>query len=179
MSAARRQALPLREGDTPAVPQETVLIDAEEPEPAHPEFMTDAEAEDFARLQAADVDARAADAVATLRLAPVNLQRAHEVRVAFAQTGDDCDAAERLLLELVAGESAIAMELQDVEGGLASLLRKTVINPTLTIALAKALREVVGVNNAIRRRMENSLGAAENLKAQRRFLRAQRGRIGV
>jgi hypothetical protein len=42
----------------------------------------------------------------------------------------------------------------------------------------KMLRETVGVSNAIRRRMEGALGVAASLRAQRAFLRGNRGTIG-
>ena len=144
-----------------------------------PQLLTHEEAAELERLERAAADARAADAVSRLTLSRVNLKRGHEVRVAFDQADDDAEVGGHLLQELVAGETAIALELQDVEAGLVSLLSKTIIDPTLAVAVTKTLREVVGVSSAIRRRMENSLGAAENLKAQRRFLSAQRGRFGV
>ena len=162
---------------------ETTLVenDIETPVPVPPDgaLLTHQERDGLEASIAHQSGARAVDAVANLTLAPVNLQRGHELRVAFEQADEDADVGGRLLQELVAGETAIALELQDVEAGLVSLLGKAIADPALALAVTKTLREVVGVGNAIRRRMENSLGAAENLKAQRRFMYAQRGRTGA
>ena len=120
-------------------------------------------------------DERARAAVAGMTISPANVKRAREIEREFRREDEESGVGERLLLELVAGESALALELQDIEGALLGLIGKAIANPNVALAVTKTLREVVLVSNAVRRRMENSLGAAENLKAQRRFLRAQRG----
>ena len=141
-------------------------------------LITGEEAKEFAQMQRdAGVD-KSADALSMLTLNPVNLQRAREIGGTFHKSGDDAKIGERLLEELVSGEVGIALELRDIEGALASLVGKTVTDPTLVIAVMKALREVIAANGSVRGRMERSLAAAANLRAQRRFLRAQHGRLG-
>jgi len=158
--------------------EEPTLVDAVEPD-YPPGLLTNDEAGDLERMRRADADAQAVNSVATLTVNPINLARAHQVRAAFEQAADDSSVGELLLCELVAGETATALELQDVEAGLVSLLGRTITDPSIALAVTKTLREVVGVSNVIRLRMERALGAAENMKAQRRFLHAQRGRVGV
>lgn len=183
MSAASDNPLRLleAEGDSLGAAREMRLVDAEEPSVARPgeELLTHDEAHDLELLSAAEAGTRAADAVANLTLSAPNLRRAQEVRVAFAAAEDEGDTGERLLEGLVAGEVGIALQLQDIEGALASLLGKTVTDPRLALEVAKVFRETAGLSNAVRRRIENSLGAVASLKAQRVLMAAQRARLGI
>jgi hypothetical protein len=131
------------------------------------------------RIQSGEAGTHSIVDIANLKLAPANLNRAHEVRLAFDRADEECAVGEGLLRELVAGETAVALELQNVEAAVVVLLRNAITDPAMAAAVSKTLRDVVSVSTSIRKRMENSLGAAENLKAQRRFLRAQRDRTGV
>ena len=169
------------EGDSLGAAREMCLVDAEEPSVARPgdELLTHNEAHDLELLRAGEAGARAADAVANLTLSAPNLRRAHEVRVAFEAADDDGDIGERLLEELVSGEVGVALELQNIEGALASLLGKTVTDPRLALEVAKVFRETAGLSSAVRRRIENSLGAVATLRAQRILMSAQRARLGI
>jgi len=71
------------------------------------------------------------------------------------------------------------MQLQDIEGALVAMLGKAVLEPEPAMQIVKVLRETVALSGAISTRMQNALGAAANLRAQRRFLANQRGRSGV
>ncbi len=156
------------------------LVDADEPAPEHPqEFMNSDEALELERDRRTQTGKQDAIDIGNLKLSSANLHRAHEVRLAFDRAEEDCAVGEGLLRELVAGETAVALELQDVEAAVVVLLRNTITDPTTAAAVTRTLRDIVTVGTSIRKRMENSLGAAENLKAQRRFLCAQRGRVGV
>ncbi len=137
-----------------------------------------AKAQDSGQLQRDDDSAKSSVDVSMLTLSPANIRRATEIGGTFRNSGNDAKIGERLLEELVSGEVGIALELRDIEGALASLVGKTVTDPTLVIAVMKALREVIAANGSVRGRMERSLAAAANLRAQRRFLRAQHGRLG-
>jgi hypothetical protein len=161
-------------------PSEMTLVDADEAAPADAhELMTPVGALALERIRGDEAGAHPVVDIANLKLAPANLNRAHEVRRAFDRADEDCAVGEGLLRELVAGETAVALELQDVEAAVVVLLRNAITDPAMAAAVSKTLRDVVAVSTSVRKRMENSLGAAENLKAQRRFLSAQRGRIGV
>lgn len=98
----------------------------------------------------------------------------HQVRMRRAKAelarGAGTNDGERLLHELVASEVGVALQLVDVEAGLASLLSKTVADPKLAIEVAKVFRETVALSAAVRRRMEGCLSAAATLRAQRILL---------
>ena len=91
----------------------------------------------------------------------------------------DADVGERLLEELTAAEVPIALQLQDIEGALTAMLGKAVLEPEAALTVAKVLKETIALSSAIRTRMANALSASANLRAQRRFLAANRGRVGV
>jgi hypothetical protein len=118
-------------------------------------------------------------ALSSLTLSPLNLERGQQIRRAFEQGGRDADVAERLLEELTAGEVPVALQLQDIEASLTVMLGRAILEPEAAMQIAKVLRETVALSGAVRTRMQNALGAAANLKAQRTFLAAQRGRLGV
>lgn len=73
----------------------------------------------------------------------------------------------------------VALQLQDIEAMLVAMLGKAVLEPEPAMQIVKVLRETVALSGAIRTRMQNALGAAANLRAQRKFLANQRGRFGV
>lgn len=112
---------------------------------------------------------------ATLGLRPVYLAKAESLRRKFKTPDQTGTTGEQILEELVATETPIAMALQDAEAALVSLLHKTITDPNLALAVMKLLKETVTVSGAVRRRIENSLGAVANLRAQREFLE-RRGR---
>lgn len=110
---------------------------------------------------------------ATLGLGPAYLAKAESLRRKFNTPGRTDPTGEQILEELVATETPIAMALQDAEAALVSLLHKSITDPNLALAVMKLLKETVTVSNAVRRRIENSLGAIANLRAQRDFLERQ------
>jgi hypothetical protein len=157
------------------------LVEIEDaPPPSAHEAALQEETETVARTRETEDDAitRSMNAISTLTLAPANLERGVRARTDF-EAGDDGEVGERLLEELVANEVPIALQLQDVEGALATLLSRSITLPEVSLQALKVLRETVHVSNAVRRRIENSLGAAANLRAQRRFLATHRGRSGI
>lgn len=180
MSAARTRRRG-NEGTSGVRGPEVRLVDAAEVEgPAQAGLLlTEHEAQELQRLQEEAEHQAATAAAANLVPPQPTLDRARQVRAAFARAGDDSDAAERLLLDLVGSETTIALQLQDVESALAVLLSRTVTDPRTALEVAKVLRETVALSNAVRRRVENSLNAAATLKAQRVLLASQRGRLGV
>lgn len=130
---------------------------------------------DEATLSVVRKEGAGAPVVASVEmLAPAHQRRALEARLAFAAAGTSTDAGERLLQELVAGEVGVALQLVDVEAGLASLLAKTIADPRLATEVAKVFRETVALSGAVRRRMEGCLSAAATLRAQRLLLTMQR-----
>jgi hypothetical protein len=166
-----------------AVATESILVEDESLEPAISlaeealqEHETNVERERANRSGQAKL---AAAALPSLTLSSVNIERGCQVRKAFEESGSDADVAERLLEELTAGEVPVAMQLQDIEGALVAMLGKAVLEPEPAMQIVKVLRETVALSGAIRTRMQNALGAAANLLAQRRFLANQRGRSGV
>jgi hypothetical protein len=78
---------------------------------------------------------------------------------------------ERILRELAAAEVPLALRLLDVQRQLADRLYVLVDHPTQALMLAKVFREVVGASTVVTKRVQSMLGAAGNLRAQRRFLR--------
>jgi len=121
----------------------------------------------------------AAAGLPSLTLSLVNLERGRQVGKAFEENGPEADVAERLLEELTAGEVPVALQLQDIEAMLVAMLGKAVLEPGPAMQIVKVLRETVALSGAVRTRMQNALGAAANLRAQRKFLANQRGRFGV
>ena len=121
---------------------------------------------------------RAADVLPMLRLTDVNLQRGREVQEAFLEAGPDGDEAERLLLELVAGEVPVILQLRDLEAATAALACRTMTNPELTPAVLKVARETTAWLTAVRKRAETTMGVIADLRAQRRFLAAHRTKRG-
>jgi hypothetical protein len=107
-----------------------------------------------------------------------SVQAARELRQAFANAGDDTNVGEKLLEDLVAMESAVAMSLIDTEAQTVVLLQRTLTNPALMLEVGKMAKEAVGLSTAIRRRMQGALGAAAGLRAQRRLLKIPRASHG-
>lgn len=105
-----------------------------------------------------------------LSLGPQYHAKAGALRDRFRHASSSEPIGEQILEELVATETPIAMALQDAEAALVALLHRTVTDPQLAVAVVKLLKETVLVSNAVRRRIENSLGAVANLRAQRDFL---------
>ena len=95
-----------------------------------------------------------------------------ENRAALARSFSSPTAAETILLDLVARELPISFSIMSAQQKLAGRLVADPIlaNATWVRALAQALRDVTAVNNSITRRVEGLLGAAANLRAQRRLL---------
>lgn len=156
----------------------TIVDEAEVVRPSEDGLLTHGERRDLEARLERESGLRVRDAVAGLTLSAANIVRAQEVLGEFDVAEEPSEVGERLLHELVAGELAVARELQDIEGAMAALLGRTVTDPALSAAVAKSFREAVALSNAVRRRMEGSLSAAAGLRAQRLLLTAQRGRIG-
>ena len=112
------------------------------------------------------------------RLPDAYLAEAKKLRASFEAAEVDAAPGERLIEELIAGETAIARSLADSEAALASILQHCLTNPKLAVEVTKTLREVSGLSTAIRRRIEHSLRAVADLRAQRKFLQG-RSRNGV
>jgi hypothetical protein len=121
---------------------------------------------------------QAAEVVPTLRLAQVNLERGQEAQHAFRDAGPDGDEAERLLLELVAGEVPVLLQLRDLEAANAALLGRTITNPELSAAVLKVAKETSAWLTAVRARAQTTMGVVADLRAQRRFLSAHRRKLG-
>jgi hypothetical protein len=93
-------------------------------------------------------------------------------RETLAKSFANPTAAESVLIDLVARELPIAHSLLDAQQKLAARLTLGPVldNASWFRALARALHDVTVVNHAITRRVEGLLGAATNLRAQRRLL---------
>ena len=178
MTAARSARPRLLDRGALQAPQDLVLVDADVELPAE-RGGDDGAPDELVSCEAAKAANHAAKAIEALMLSGPNLDRARRARVEFAGSEDGSEVGEQLLHELVAGETAIALQVMDVEGALAALLTKTVTNPAVAMEVARVFREATALSGAIRRRIEGSLNAAAALKAQRVLLAAQRGRLGV
>jgi hypothetical protein len=154
------------------------LVDADDAAPVvrHPsdELMTESARGEFDQRRQQQALAQPAD-VSGLMLSAPSLERARDVREAFRQSSDG-EPAESLLEELIAGEVAVAHQLQDTEAAATVLLARVVADPELALHVAKVTREIVSLNTAVRRRIEGSLSAVATLRASRLLLAAQRGR---
>lgn len=95
-----------------------------------------------------------------------------ECREALAASFRSPTAAENILLDLVARELPISFSILSAQQKLAGRLAADPIlaNASWVRVLAQTLRDVTAVNNSITRRIEELLGAAANLRAQRRLL---------
>jgi hypothetical protein len=120
----------------------------------------------------------AADVLPALRLADANLQRGREVKQTFLEAGPDGDEAERLLLELIAGEVPVILQLRDLEAATAALACRTMTDPTLSPGVLKVARETTAWLTAVRSRTEKTMVVIADLRAQRRFLAAHRRQSG-
>ena len=162
------------------VVRHVALVDAEDGrESVVPEqrLLTHEEAQSLERLHAAGAATRAADAVGSLTLSKANLGHMRRAREAF-QVASDGDPAEEVLEQFVTGEVGIGLQLQDLEAAASDLLGRTLVDPTLAMATAKVMRELVAISSAVRRRTEHTLTTIAGLRAQRQLLAAQRGRRG-
>jgi hypothetical protein len=84
-------------------------------------------------------------------------------------------AAEQLLLRLAAADAACVMHLQTAELALANKVHESLVHDAGNVlALARALKDIVTVNTAIRGRVQSSLTAASTLMAQRRLAQVHR-----
>jgi hypothetical protein len=106
-----------------------------------------------------------------------NVGYMRKAREAF-EAASDGDAAEDVLEQFVTGEVGIGLQLQDLEAAAASLLGQALVDPTLAMATAKVMRELIAISSAVRRRTEHTLTTIAGLRAQRQLLAAQRGRRG-
>lgn len=163
------------EGEPALVDNDEALRSAVSPQEEHQEHR--AELERRQREKDEQIE-QAAEVVPTLRLAQVNLERGQEVQQAFRDTGPDGDEAERLLLELVAGEIPVLLQLRDLEAANAALLGRTITNPELSTAVLKVARETTAWLTAVRTRTQNTMGVIADLRAQRKFLARHRRKVG-
>ena len=169
MSARRALQLGVQQvltGDGTAL-QEMSVVDARDsaPESEQP-LMTLQEAEEFERLQRAESRAPLVDATPNLTLSQGSLDRVRDVRRSFEDASDG-DPAEALLEQLIAGETGIGHQLQDLEAAATVLLGRVLTDPQLAMPVARVTREIVALGSAVRRRTENSLNAVAGLRAQR------------
>jgi hypothetical protein len=158
--------------------ENSVSLPPSQEEDDQPELRVYREEQTPRRDTTADQLAVPTDAVANLRLPQRSIDRAAEVKRAFDHAGPESDVGERLLEELVSGELAVALELENTEAALITLLQKTITDPTLATAVAKLTREVFGLSGAVRHRIQGSLGAIAGLRAQRALLTTHRARSG-
>jgi hypothetical protein len=105
-----------------------------------------------------------------LPLNPVFVERAKRTRQELDAASPNAGPDERLLHELVSEEIAIVSALFEAEVQLSERLLFLIDNPRLLAHVTKALKDVVHLRNSVTRRIEGALGAASNLRAQRRFL---------
>ncbi len=85
----------------------------------------------------------------------------------------DAAADEKLLNRLAAGEIPIVLTLQQIERELTARMLRSLDDAKFSLALARVLRDTVGLSSSITRHIQGSLAGAAALRGQRRFL--QRG----
>jgi len=82
---------------------------------------------------------------------------------------------ERLLAELAAGEVPLARQLLDIQKNMAQRLAQLVDHPAQALMLTRVLQQVVGLSTVVTKRVQATLGASANLRAQRRFISLRGG----
>ena len=104
--------------------------------------------------------------------------QAEQRRALLAAMAPDAAPDERVLLELAGDELKLFDVLRDAQ--LQAALRVVVLvdNPTMALALTKALKNTADVANSVARRVRESLQAASALRAQRRLTRDSGGLHG-
>ena len=78
-------------------------------------------------------------------------------------------AAERVLLDLAAEHVDSFMIVSTAEQKLAHRLLQVVDEPSASLAVARALRQVAGITGLLGRRTQDLLAAVETLRLQRRL----------
>lgn len=102
-------------------------------------------------------------------LHPAFIARGREALKELEAASPGAGADERILHRLVADQLAITSALVEAQAQLAGRVRLLIDEPKHLFALIHVLKDVVHTTNAISRRIEGALGAAANLRAQRRF----------
>jgi hypothetical protein len=114
-----------------------------------------------------------------MQLDDVVRQHSDKARAELLEMSPDAAADERVLVNMAANAFSTIITLTEVEEQLVGRMQHVVDSPHLMRALAGALRDVVASQNAISRRVRDSLSAAASLRVQRRFLEPRGGRNGV
>lgn len=104
-----------------------------------------------------------------LGLGAAHVERGKAARLALDQASPDASAGETILHELIGHQAAIAVAVLDAQSEVATRLGFFLDDPKKLMMLAKALKELTGLSNAIGRRIEGALVTASSLRAQRRL----------
>lgn len=94
---------------------------------------------------------------------------------ALVQLSADAPADEAVLTRLAADELPIVHELRQLESRLAIRIGAVLDDPALALAVARVMQQVTTLSGAVTQRVQNTLGAAANLRAQRRLISRSRG----
>jgi hypothetical protein len=105
-----------------------------------------------------------------LTISEAHEARGRQVLARLQEAYVDPAPEEMLLYELVAGEQPLVEALRQAEISIAARLLAATTDPSLALAFAKALRELVTVKSALLRRTESVVSTAATLRAQRAFL---------
>ena len=104
-----------------------------------------------------------------LGLGKPHLARGASARAALDIASPDAGAGEALLHELIGHQTSIALAVLDAQAELVARLEYFLDDPRKLLMLAKALKELTVLSNAVGRRIEGGLVAASSLRAQRRL----------
>ena len=104
-----------------------------------------------------------------LGLGAAHVERGRAARLALDQASPDAGAGETILHELVGHQMGIALAVLDAQSEVATRLGFFLDDPRKLLMLAKAMKELTALSNAIGRRVEGALVTASSLRAQRRL----------
>jgi|SRR5581483_7478937 len=108
-----------------------------------------------------------------LPLDPAFVARGRQVGDALKADFHSASPAETILLDLVADEMPVMASLLAAQSELAARLELVFDKPSHLLLMTRALKGVTEVQHAISKRIENLLGAATNMRAQRGLLSRQ------
>jgi hypothetical protein len=104
-----------------------------------------------------------------LGLDPAYVERGKAALAALEASAPDAGAGERIIHELVASQVALALAIGDTQVEVVARLGHFLNEPKNLVILARALRELTTLSNAVGRRIEGALSTASSLRAQRRL----------
>lgn len=104
-----------------------------------------------------------------LGLGAAHVERGKAAHAALDLASPNAGAGEAILHELIGKQTSIALAVLDAQAEVAARLEHFLDDPRKLLMLAKAMKELTALSNAIGRRVEGALVTASSLRAQRRL----------